>query len=294
MTLRHLKMFIAVADAGSITSAAKTLFVAQPTVSQAILELERHYNVKLFDRLSKKLYLTEQGKRLLGYARHVTSLVTEMEQVSRDHDKSGLLKIGASLTIGACLLPGLIKQFMWENPAMQVQAIVKNTQDIEALITANAIDFAVVEGIIHSPSLITGTFAEDQLVLACGRTHPLYKAGPLSLAELSRDDFIVRERGSGTRELFENTMAAHEVKWQLIWDCNGSDVLKSAAINGLGIAVISQRLIEHELVTGELVPLICNELSLKRSFCITYHKNKYLTAAMKKFMILCHSPFETF
>ena len=70
MTLRHLKMFIAVADAGSITGAAKILYVAQPTVSQAILELERHYNVKLFDRLSKKLYLTEQGKRLLGYARH--------------------------------------------------------------------------------------------------------------------------------------------------------------------------------------------------------------------------------
>ena len=288
MTLLHLKMFIAVADAGSITGAAKILYVAQPTVSQAILELERHYNVKLFDRLSKKLYLTEQGKRLLGYARHVTSLVTEMEQVSKDHDKSGLLKIGASLTIGACLLPDLIKQFRWENPTMQVQAIVKNTQDIESLIAANSIDFAVVEGIIHSPNLITDTFAEDQLVLACGRTHPLYKTGPLSLTELSRYDFIVREQGSGTRELFENTMAAHEVKWQLTWDCNGSDVLKNAAINGLGIAVISQRLIEREISTGELAPLECNELSLKRSFCIVCHKNKYLTTAMKKFMHLCH------
>ena len=288
MTLRHLKMFIAVADAGSITSAAKLLYVAQPTVSQAILELERHYSVKLFDRLSKKLYLTEHGKRLLSYARHVTALVTEMEQVSQEPGQSGLLKIGASLTIGACLLPDLMKQFISENPTMQVQAVVKNTQEIEALIMANTIDFAVVEGLIHSPNLITDTFAEDTLVLACGRSHPLYNAGKLSLDELSRHGFIVREQGSGTRELFENTMAAREVKWRLTWDCNGSDVLKSAAINGLGIAVISQRLIEHELITGELTPLFCDELSLKRSFCITYHKNKYLTSAMKNFMLLCH------
>jgi DNA-binding transcriptional LysR family regulator len=289
MTLRHLKIFITVADLGSMTAASKALFIAQPTVSQAISELENHYGVKLFDRLSKRLYITERGQQFLSYARHITALFVEMEQALKNPDQKGLIKIGASITIGSYLLPALVNQFTNRYPSFQIKAVIKNTTDIENLITKNAIDFGVVEGVVHSPDIVATAFMEDELALVCGRNHPLYKAKNIAPFELSKLNFIVREQGSGTRELFESIMATHDIKWQLMWECTGSDSIKNAAINGIGIAVISQRLVENELKAADLWAIKVNNLDFKRKFSVIYHKNKYLTAATKTFFDLCHT-----
>ncbi len=288
MTFRHLKIFITVADTLSMTAAAKILYIAQPTVSQAISELEEYYGVKLFDRLSKRLYLTDTGVQLLSYASHLTALMNEMEQVMKNPDKSGVIKVGASLTIGTYLLAKLVRQFSCQYPLMQVKATTKNTQDIERLILQNAIDFAVVEGIVHTPDIISAPFMDDKLLLVCGKSHPLYNTAVIPPEEMTQLRFIVREQGSGTRELFENMMATHELKWQLAWECNGSDVLKTAAVNGIGVAVISQRLVEKELASGDLSNIPVEGIDLKRKFCVVYHKNKYLTVAMQAFIALCH------
>lgn len=288
MTLRHLKIFITVADLGSMTAAAKALYIAQPTVSQSISELEDYYGIKLFDRLSKKLFITEKGSQLLSYARHITNLVNEMEYVMKNPDKSGTIKVGASLTIGTYLLPELVNEFIRQYPFWQVKAVTKNTQDIEQLIIRNEIDFAVVEGMVHTPDIIANPFMEDDLLLVCGRKHKLYGIRSISLGELSGLRFIVREKGSGTRELFENMMAMNEIKWQPDWECNGSDVLKSAAVSGIGVAVISKLLVKKELETGELFSIKIDGIDLKRKFSVIYHKNKFLTNCMKAFMDLCY------
>jgi DNA-binding transcriptional LysR family regulator len=276
-----------VSDLGSMTAAAKALFIAQPTVSQAIIELEDYYGIKLFDRLSKRLFITEKGRQLLSYARHITALVNEMDQVMKNPDESGMIKIGASLTIGTYLLPKLVNEFAKYYPLLQVKAITKNTQEIEALLMQNDIDFAVVEGVVHNPDIITTAFMDDELLLVCGRAYPLYKRARISIADMRNLHFIVREQGSGTRELFENIMDLREINWHLAWECNGSDVLKSAAINGVGVAVISQRLVENEMKTGELWSIKVEDIELKRKFSVIYHKNKYITDAMKAFIDLC-------
>lgn len=288
MTLRHLKIFITVADLGSMTAAAKALYIAQPTVSQSISELEDYYGIKLFDRLSKKLFITEKGSQLLSYARHITDLVNEMEYVMKNHDKSGTIKVGASLTIGTYLLPELVNEFIRQYQFWQVKAVTKNTQDIEQLIIRNEIDFAVVEGMVHTPDIIANPFMDDDLLLVCGRKHKLYGIKSISPGELSGLRFIVREKGSGTRELFENMMAMNEIKWQPDWECNGSDVLKSAAVSGIGVAVISKLLVKKELETGELSGIKIDNIDLKRKFSVIYHKNKFLTNGMKAFMDLCY------
>jgi len=288
MTLRHLKIFITVADLGSMTAAAKALYIAQPTVSQSISELEDYYGIKLFDRLSKKLFITEKGSQLLSYARHITDLVNEMEYVMKNPDKSGTIKVGASLTIGTYLLPELVNEFIRQYPFWQVKAVTKNTQDIEQLIIRNEIDFAVVEGMVHTPDIIANPFMDDDLLLVCGRKHKLYGIKSISPGELSGLRFIVREKGSGTRELFENMMAMNEIKWQPDWECNGSDVLKSAAVSGIGVAVISKLLVKKELETGELSGIKIDNIDLKRKFSVIYHKNKFLTNGMKAFMDLCY------
>ncbi len=134
MTLRHLNRFIKVYDLGSMTAAAKALFISQPTVSQAIYELENYYGLKLFDRLAKRLFITDKGTQLLSYARHITDLVTEMEQAMKNPDQHGIIKVGASLTIASYLLPTLVSAFSKQYPLIQIQAITKNTQDIEELL----------------------------------------------------------------------------------------------------------------------------------------------------------------
>lgn len=289
MTLRLLKIFIAVADLGSMTAASKFLFVSQPTVSQAIAELENHYNVKLFDRLSKRLYLTENGNELLSYARHIVDLLSEMEYSMKNDEKSGIIKIGSSVTVGTYLLPGLVNDFAKEYPSIQINAFVKNTKDIESMIIHNEIDFAIIEGAIHSAKIVSFPFMDDELVLVCGKNHPLYKSEVISAYALSNYKFIVREKGSGTRELFENIMASKEIVWNLAWESNGSDGLRSAALNGIGIAVLSEKLVREQIRSGDLSLIRVQDLSLPRTFSVAYHKNKFITSTMDAFIQLCYN-----
>lgn len=283
MTIRNLEIFVKVADLGSMTAASEALYISQPTVSQAIAELEGHYGTKLFDRLAKKLYITESGKQLLGYARHIIALHGEMELAMKDPEKSGMLKVGASLTIGAELLPRLVSGFHAGHKELKIHAVIRNTADIESLILRNEVDFALVEGVVHSQSIISEEFMDDELALVCGRSHPLYGKQRVALEELLRCDFAVREQGSGTRELFESAMVSRNAAWNISWECSGSDGIKSAAAGGIGIGVISRRLVEKELADGDLCALKVPGLDLRRKFSIAYHKNKYINDTMKEF-----------
>jgi len=288
LTLRYLKIFVTVADCKSMTAASEALFITQPTVSQAILELENYYGIKLFDRLSKKIYITEKGKQLLNYARHIIALYEEMELSMKEPEKSGFLKIGASVTVGADLLPQLVNKFEKTHPAVRTNAVIKNTTEIENLIINNDIDFALVEGIVHNSNIVSKAFMDDELVLVCGKSHELYNTKCIQQRAIAKYNFVVREQGSGTRELFESAMVANNVNWQLRWECNGSDGLKSAAKNGIGIAVISKRLVEAEVKAGELSIIKIKEIDLKRKFSMVYHKNKYITETMKAFFELVY------
>lgn len=283
MTIRNLEILVKVADLGSMTAASEALYISQPTVSQAIAELEGHYGTKLFDRLAKKLYITESGKQLLGYARHIIALHGEMELAMKDPEKSGMLKVGASLTIGAELLPRLVSGFHAGHKELKIHAVIRNTADIESLILRNEVDFALVEGVVHSQSIISEEFMDDELALVCGRSHPLYGKQRVALEELLRCDFAVREQGSGTRELFESAMVSRNAAWNISWECSGSDGIKSAAAGGIGIGVISRRLVEKELADGDLCALKVPGLDLRRKFSIAYHKNKYVNDTMKEF-----------
>lgn len=287
MTIRHLKIFIKVADCNSMTIAAQELFISQPTVSQAISDLEKFYGIKLFERFNKRLFLTDMGKQLLSYARHVTALMAEIDHVIQNPDKNCLLSIGATLTIGECLLPQLVNIFTKQSPAIKINAIIKNTIEIEKLIMLNEVDFALIEGFCHSSDIIFEPFANDELVLVCSYSHPLSRKTLLSHKEAAEVAFLVREKGSGTRELFENIMSVKEINWHPSWECSGSDILKSAALNGIGVAVISKRLVQHELNEKLLHPLAIEGIELKRKFNLAYHKNKYLTESMKNFISLC-------
>lgn len=286
MTFRHFQIFVMVCDERNMTAAATRLYISQPAVSQAIAELEAYYEVRLFERLSKKLYLTEAGEILLGYARHILRMNQDAESEMRSLSRSGTIRVGASVTIGACVLPGMISAFQKQAPAFTVQVIEDNTSKIEELIRIDQLDLGLVEGEIEAKEIICKTFDEDVLVLICGKDHPFAKRCSIDAAELETVNFILREKGSGTRKTFETVMEEHSLSWSSTWTCNNADTIKSAVGEGLGVTVISANAVRRELETGSLHRLDLEGIEFKRHFKLAYHRNKYLAEGMRKFMDL--------
>lgn len=295
MTLKHLRIFVTVCNCNSVTAAAEKLYLAQPSVSLAIRELEDHYCVKLFDRISKKMYLTEPGKQLLNYANHIVSLFDEMESEIKDWDSAGILRIGSSITIGNHLLPEYIKIFKNEHPNIKIQVIINNSEEIEHSIMSNHIDFALIEGVIHNSHINSQTFMEDELVLICGINHPLSSLSEVEIEMLKECEFILREKGSGGRELFESTMLLHGMEIKPTWESVSTQAIIKAVSAGLGLSVLPYLLVKKDLELGSVKQIKIKDLSLNRKFHIIYHKNKFLTKAAKEFIDLCKThtvPFE--
>lgn len=290
MTLRHLKIFVAVCEAQSVTKAAQSLHLAQPSVSLAITELEGYYGVVLFDRISRKLLITELGKQFLEYATHIVTLFDRMETEIRNWDTAGILRIGSSITIGNHLIPGYVKTFTATHPQIKVQVTIDNSRNIEDRILTNEVDFALIEGIVHSPQIESQKFMEDELVLICGKVHPLYEKDEVEVQDLAGYDFILREKGSGGRELFDSTMLVHQIEIEPLWESVSNQAIIRAVTQGLGIAVLPRSLLEKELLDGSLRKVAIKEVAFKRDCFVIFHRNKYLTESAKAFIEICSRP----
>lgn len=284
LTIRHYKIFKAVAECHSMSEAAKLLYISQPTVSQTISELEKYYDVKLFERYPKKLYITEPGKRLLTY---VNPLIYSFDNVS-GLTLSGTdrypLKIGATYTVSSCILNDILKAAKKKMSSLDFYVSIDNTDKMEQKLLKNEIDFAIVEGVIKNNDVITVPVADDCLVLVCGKSHPFAEREHVALRDLNDQNFILREPGSGTRKIFESEMSSHQISYRVKWECSSFDTVKAAAIAGEGLAVISARLISDELQNGLLSVIYINECIWKRDFFLCYHKNKTLTSELQPFI----------
>ncbi len=289
MTLRHYKIFAAVCDTMNMTLAADRLFISQSAVSQAISELECHYGVRLFERLSKKLYLTQAGQKLLGYARHMIRMNAEAENDMKALCQSGTVRVGASVTVGAHVLPGIVLQFHKTNPSVGVEVIEDNTAKIEALIRKDEIDIGLVEGETADPDIVSRAFMEDELVLICSPRHPFANRNRVEPKALEQEAFLIREQGSGTRKTFEDRMSENGLVWKAIWVCNNADTIKNAVAADLGISVISRLAVQNEVNSGLLCQKEINGIKFKRQFKIIYHRNKYITAPIRQFIALLQS-----
>lgn len=287
MTLRHFKIFAAVCDGMNMTEAAKRLFMSQSAVSQAIAELENYYGVRFFERLSRKLYLTPAGEKLLSYVQHIMQMNTDIDKYMESLHENGLIRLGASVTVGTCVLPKLASLFKKNNPDSVIEVYEDNTEKIEKRILCNRTDIGLVEGDIASPDLAATPFMDDELILICGREHRFAELPEIEPLELEKEVFIIREAGSGTRRTFEDIMKAGNISWKAGWICNNADTIKAAVAECLGISVISGRAVEREIESGILLGKKIKGICFKRKFKITFHKNKYLTVPMKNFIDLC-------
>ncbi|NLK68720.1 MAG: LysR family transcriptional regulator [Clostridiaceae bacterium] len=287
MTLRHLRIFVAVCKYGSATAAGKHLYLAQPAVSLAISELESNYGIKLFDRISNRLHITDQGRQFLDYAMHIISLFDEMEESMKDWEYIGTLRIGSSITIGTHLLPEYIKAFKQKYPKIKLKVKIDNSAEIEKAIGENEFDIGLIEGKVQHPQIIAERYLDDRLALICGKTHPLYRKEKVSIEELQKYDFIMREKGSGGRDLFDSTMLINNIELDYIGDSVSTQAIIKAVEAGLGISALPYLMVKEPLDASELWEIKVKGISLSRGFYIIYHKNKYLSQSTTDFISIC-------
>lgn len=303
MTLRHLSIYRAVYETGSITLAAKQLHMTQPAVSLAVQELERHYGIHLFDRIGKRLHITETGRQFYTYADHITSLFQEMEDEMRDWDRNAGLHIGSSITIGSFYLPEIVRTFRSRFPDTPVHISVCNTGRLAEQVSDGRLDLALVEGAVSSAHLTRSPFHTDDLVLFCSPLYSFpaacYASGnpdtvPPSAAnhlftpeELFGADFILREKGSASRDLLDSLFLLQGKTLAPIWESNSNQSVLRAVLAGLGISALPSILIRDPLRTGEALLLNVEGFPLKREYSILTHKDKYLPYSAGEFIRLC-------
>lgn len=281
MTIRHLKIFTAVADAGGMSTAAKALHVSQPTVSQAVAELERYYGVKLFERLSQKIYLTGEGELMLSFSRHILDSFGQMEQAMNQAVERTNLRIGCSVSVGTCLINDILDEAGKRLPECKFSVVVSNSSDIEQAILNNQVDLGIVEGILKSGELVVTPVCEDELVVVCGRSHALAKESLVTLPMLRGQDYISRESGSAERNQLEKLFEDYGLHLNKIFCSTNTEAMKNAVMRGRGIAVFSKRVVQKEYEAGDIVILPLQGPAVSRYINLAVHKNKFISKSMK-------------
>lgn len=290
MTIRHLKIFLSVCENGcNTTKASEALHMTQPAVSLAVRELEQHYGVVLFDRIGRRLKITEAGQRLIEYSSHIISLFDDMEKGMKNWDSSGSIRVGASITIGSQFLPSYVKAFYSRFPGTEVNAVIGPSELLEQKILNNELDFALIEGVPHSPSLVAEEYMDDHLTVICPADGSFHPGKRLSIDEFRRQRFLLREHGNGTRETFDRTVEAAGFYVTPAWEAMSTTALVNAVINGLGIAVLPYRMVDGPLERGLVVSVSVEGLSFSRRYQIIYHREKYLTSSARAFIDLCRN-----
>lgn len=286
MTLRHMRIFVSVFQKNSITKAAQELHLAQPSVSLAVRELEDYYGIRLFDRIGRHIAPTECGKEFYRYAVHIASLFNEMEKKMRNWDTFGTLRIGASITIGTHILPVLIHRYQDQFPDLMIEAKVSKSASIEDEIIHNGIDLGLIETQPSHPDLRAVPFMTDSMCAITAPDHPLASVKSISLAELSRFPFLMREKGSAGRKLLDAAFSLQQMTVSPRWESTSTQALVKAVAEGLGVSVLPYLIVKKDIEEGTVRQIPLNQ-PIRRNLNVIYHKSKFLTDNMKSFIELC-------
>lgn len=257
--------------------------MTQPATSLAIREMEEYYHTKLFERSGRGIRVTSAGTRLYPSAARLLSLYDEMDAEMKNWDTSGKLRIGSSISIGSCILPQLINRFSKKYPELELYVKVDSSDVIEQNILENHLDFALIEGSVHSEKLNSSVFLDDELVPVCSRFHPLAGAEDIELDSLKKEHFLMREPNSGTRQLADSSFALKNFQIKPTWESTSTAALINAVSIGLGISILPKRMLEKQLRMHQIASFTIHDLDLKRHYSLIYHENKFVSPTMQEF-----------
>ena len=288
MNVNHLALFHAVAEEGSMSRGAARLCISQPAVSKQIKDLEAALGVTLFDRLPRGIRLSVAGEVLAGHARRLFAVEAEAERAIAELRGliQGRLTVGASLTIGDYLLPKILGEYRKKHPGIELQLEIANTNVIQKRLLENALDVGMTEGFVEDPALDAEVFEEDQLVAVVPPGHPLLGMDAVSAARFCAEPFLMRELGSGTREVTERALAGLGITVRPAMSLGSTEAIKRSIASGLGVAIISQLALGTEIASGLLCPVPLSDLTLTRPLHLVRLRGKSESPAVKAFLAL--------
>ena len=290
MTIRHLKVFLCVCKYGSMTKAAEELFIAQPAVSNTIAEIEKNYKVKLFERINKKLFLTDEGKVLLIKAQEVLTAFNEFEEIALNSSKKPLLKIGSSLTIGKQKLPWLLRNLKENFKEIDFQVSINQTSIIESKILNGTLDFAFIQGKPSNPSIKSRLVDSNTLIAVCGQKYDM--PDTVTLKELCHYDLLLREDESVSRDFLDNIFALENIVVTPVMESISNQALISAAVQNLGVTIMPEALLTRQLNNGGLRKITVLDYEFTRNSYLVYHKDKSFGAVKKEIFDFCYKNYK--
>ena len=284
ITLRHLRIFEAVARCGSISRAATELHLTQPAVSMQMKQLEEQIGLPLLEQIGKRLFLTEAGNELRGHAREIAG---RMDGLNAAMDQfrgleRGLLRL-AVVSTANYFLPRLIADFNRKHPGVRVSLQVANREFILSALADNRTDLAITGRPPDSLDVVAQHFMDNPLVVIAAPEHPLATLPSVPLQRMVEETLVVRESGSGTRAAMERHFAAHRVTYRAGCEFGTNEALKQAVRAGLGLGVVSLQTIELELQTGCLAILPVEGFPVVRQWYVMHRTHKRLSAAALTF-----------
>lgn len=271
LNLQALRVFVAVADAGSFTRAASRLNLSQPAVSKAVLGLERQLGLPLLERGARGVRLTEAGAALHARAGELFAVerAAEEEVRARLGLEHGTLRVGASTTVATYLLPPLLGAFQAAHPGVVLRVTSANTRAVARALLGRRLDVALVEGPVDDPRIAVEPWCDDELVVIAALGHPLAGSRrPVPVAALAAEPFIGRERGSGTRVVAEAALAAQGVRARVALTLGSTEAVKQAVAAGLGLAVISRAAAADQLALGTVREVSVAGLAIRRQLTL--------------------------
>ncbi len=280
-----LKVFCTVAETKSFSKTSEIIHLTQPAVSLQIQALEEFYETKLFDRSGSSINLTKAGEILYKYAKDILVLYAE---AGKEIGKiTGLIKgsitIGASTTIGNYILPAVVVDFKKTHPKIKINVLIGNTRRIEDLLTSGVIDLGFVEGEMSKSKIKSEPILSDELTPVLPAYHPWAKRKTISILEITKEPFIIREEGSGTRQTIEKYLSAHGVNTNdmlISLVLGGTESIKLAVESGVGISIVSKWAARKEVKYGLLRFVNFKEEKMLRNFSLLLPKNAVISHAV--------------
>jgi DNA-binding transcriptional LysR family regulator len=288
MNLHHLRLFAAVVNHGGFTKAAESLHLSQPAISKSLNELERQLNLTLIERGGRTIKLTDAGQTLYARARELFGVEWIAERELREIRglKRGLLRIAASTTIATYMLPPFLGRFHLRHPGIRIRAASANTRTVLRMLLESRVDVALVEGPVSHPQVDVHPWREDELVVISHPEHELLSRRNVDVVMLSEQQFIVREPGSGTRDVSARALALRGVRLTRTMRVGGTEAIKQAVAAGLGFAIVSRAAAADQLALGKIAVLPVVGLEIRRTLAQIKLRGRVTTAAARELELL--------
>lgn len=289
-TLRQLEVFLATARHENLSRAAKSLSMSQSAASDSLRELENQFDIRLFDRVGKRLQLNDFGRVLQPLAEELLERARELEAALGKHQAIGAIRVGATLSIGNYLAIPMIARYREQFPEGRIYLEVNNTERVTHGVLHFELDVGMIEGEVNHPDLEITRWQDDELVVFASPEHPLvHKKGALTDSDLTSIPWILREPGSGTRQTFDRAMHDLIPELDILLELEHTEAIKRAVAAGMGLGCLSRVTLQDAFAFDQLVPLNVPHRDFKRSLYIIMHRNKYRSAALEHWLELCFS-----